>query len=279
MQNYTPGSDKRVSATSTSSSHEKPFICHHPDCVRPFNRKTSLTNHLKAHKNKKSRSIKRYRRAREKQLQQNLAAASQGIPHAAASFETSTNHAGPTTVPGTLDGGCFPRDEKPPWTNFPVPGRVEPIVTEPLAPTPILPVGFGASLEDSESIAYSSNSMPLTDATLGVDNTAGDQMWEGDVLLGLLSSAIFPAPFESSACAVEGHSVPQFPAEEICRITNDVEGLNDRRERNESGRSQNVRERDAVVRNEPTSEDGNPFLQILPLQILETGHFENHEDL
>lgn len=42
------------------------YRCHHEDCCRVFSRKTSLTNHLKAHLNVRSRSIYRTKRARQR---------------------------------------------------------------------------------------------------------------------------------------------------------------------------------------------------------------------
>lgn len=67
----------RPMTTSTSTSTPSPsptrpsrptpnteFQCHHADCLRRFARKTSLTNHLKAHNNHRSRSIYRTKRAR-----------------------------------------------------------------------------------------------------------------------------------------------------------------------------------------------------------------------
>lgn len=41
------------------------FVCLHPQCLREFNRKTELTNHVKAHSNSRSRSIRRALRKRK----------------------------------------------------------------------------------------------------------------------------------------------------------------------------------------------------------------------
>lgn len=53
---------KQPTACTDNTSGD--YVCHHDDCRRRFVRKTSLTNHLKAHKNVKSRSIYRTKRAR-----------------------------------------------------------------------------------------------------------------------------------------------------------------------------------------------------------------------
>lgn len=53
-------------AATEARAGEPTFQCHYEDCLRIFRRKTSLTNHLKAHKNINSRSINRSKRARRR---------------------------------------------------------------------------------------------------------------------------------------------------------------------------------------------------------------------
>lgn len=61
----TPASTLPLPTTSAAPVPKRPeFQCHHIDCQRRFARKTSLTNHLKAHQNVRSRSIYRTKRAR-----------------------------------------------------------------------------------------------------------------------------------------------------------------------------------------------------------------------
>lgn len=71
--NFVPQVQPDNTRTASSIPH---FQCHHADCRRVFARKTSLTNHLKAHNNIKSRSIRRMRRERERHRGANLASAS-----------------------------------------------------------------------------------------------------------------------------------------------------------------------------------------------------------
>lgn len=64
-------------STNTPRPRTTEFVCHHSDCGRRFLRKTSLTNHLKAHQNIKSRSIYRTKRARLRAAANMLANASE----------------------------------------------------------------------------------------------------------------------------------------------------------------------------------------------------------
>jgi hypothetical protein len=68
----------KANARAAPSAAAGEYICHHDDCRRRFVRKTSLTNHLKAHQNVKSRSIYRTKRARLRAA----AAAELSAPHA-----------------------------------------------------------------------------------------------------------------------------------------------------------------------------------------------------
>lgn len=59
-----PYADLSKSKDAALESPTPDYQCYHEDCRRRFVRKTSLTNHLKAHQNIRSRSIYRTKRAR-----------------------------------------------------------------------------------------------------------------------------------------------------------------------------------------------------------------------
>lgn len=85
--------------------HVPEYQCHHDDCRRTFVRKTSLTNHLKAHQNVRSRSIYRTKRARLR------AAAARAAAQAAASVEKAqleTETDVDTNAPSLLHSPALP---------------------------------------------------------------------------------------------------------------------------------------------------------------------------
>eukprot|EP00177_Eucheuma_denticulatum_P001205 GFKZ01002173.1.p1 GENE.GFKZ01002173.1~~GFKZ01002173.1.p1 ORF type:complete len:547 (-),score=39.13 GFKZ01002173.1:1600-3060(-) len=85
-------------APQPTPSQPAPFQCHHPDCLRSFLRKTSLTNHLKAHLNYRSRSIYRTKRARVRAAALQAAAAAAAAAAAGNNNDTTSIPAASTTA-------------------------------------------------------------------------------------------------------------------------------------------------------------------------------------
>lgn len=133
----------------TEKKEEPPFFCTHADCGRQFQRKTSLTNHLKAHNNKNSRSILRSKRRRDAAIAKQLHARRADQPYRKSSSLTVSQTSKtwpklPTAAPDTappMEATAPPREPLlPPPDDTPLSGDSPPGTPPPppeaLSPSP-----------------------------------------------------------------------------------------------------------------------------------------------
>ncbi|PXF42897.1 hypothetical protein BWQ96_07344 [Gracilariopsis chorda] len=196
------------STTATEAHTGGPtFQCHYEDCMRIFRRKTSLTNHLKAHKNINSRSINRSKRARRRsELLRQAAEATTSIARTHQSALTTAVSASTTSTSGQT---FLDQTPTPLTLNYQL-EYSDTRETEPrTSPNDIvLPPGFQIGPEclaahqqpagpnialpwveidgvQSDPLAYSTNTIP----TFGqVDSSAVDVNWWGDGFLNPFGS-------------------------------------------------------------------------------------------
>lgn len=109
--------------TQTSRvQNNQTFQCHHQDCLRLFTRKTSLTNHLKAHQNARSRSIYRTKRARQRAEEQRRAAATAAaVARMQTEEEQQSNHNISTTTQVRYSYQSLPDNVQQLSKNAPLP--------------------------------------------------------------------------------------------------------------------------------------------------------------
>lgn len=89
------------------------FQCHYDDCLRTFRRKTSLTNHLKAHKNVNSRSINRSKRARRRtELMRRAARATAALSASIAVAQNERTNSMIMTAGGMSSMNTSPKNEE-----------------------------------------------------------------------------------------------------------------------------------------------------------------------
>lgn len=108
---------------SSSSQPVGEYQCHHADCLRRFARKTSLTNHLKAHNNHRSRSIYRTKRARLRAAAAMQAAIAHTTPSSSSPRRRSTNSRRPISLPVPSRPSSSPTTSSDPPISHTLPPR------------------------------------------------------------------------------------------------------------------------------------------------------------
>lgn len=237
-----PGPRGGISRPNPVSGGE--FVCPHADCRRLFRRKTSLTNHVKAHSNANSRSILRTKRLRRQAEQARFnaarvqaahlpAAGMEAAAHARANAEVAARAAA-ARVPGAalqVRAGVAGYPAYPPHYGAPVPPTLSlgAAFDAPVARAQSLPWSALTAEGDVGSSGYAdedSARLSLPDAILSSD--PGSSVDDGGLLGswddGVLASAL---TFTIEHPAVEGE-MADFGSFEECEPLADEAAMLDR---------------------------------------------------